>query len=105
MISLLRSLSLSRSLYFVTVPIKSLQSVPLAASYVSGELKISKPGMKLGKKKDNNEYNQKISKRIAKDVPGFSGEYTIDDVDDAQETRIIQQDIAAALFMLALCPH
>ena len=75
------------------VPIKSLQSVLLAASYIFGELKISKPGMKLGEKKENDKYNKKIAKIIAKDVPDSSGKFTINDADAADETRIIQQDM------------
>ena len=40
------------------VPIKSLQSVPFAASYIFGELGVSKPGAKKGKaKKISNEDN------------------------------------------------
>ena len=78
---------------FMPVPIKLLQSVPLAASYIFGELKISKPGTKLGKKKENDKYNQKIAKSIAKDVPGYSGKYTINDDNAAEETRIIQHDM------------
>ena len=89
----------------MSVPIKSLQSVPLAASYIFGELKISKAGTKLGKKKENDKYNQKIAKSIAKDVPDYSGKYTINDADAAEETRIIQQDITAAPPMLALRLH
>ena len=84
------------------VPIQSLQSVRLAASDIFGELKISKPGTKLGKKKENDEYNRKISKSIAKDGPGYSGKYTINYANDAEESRTIQQYITAAPLMLAL---
>ena len=75
------------------VPIKSLRSVPLAASYIFCELKISKPGTKLGKKKEDDEHNRKIAKSIAKDAPGYSDKYTINDANAAEETRIIQQDM------------
>ena len=44
------------------LPIKSLQSVPLAASYVFGELKILKPDSKLGKKKMDDEYTRPSQK-------------------------------------------
>ena len=72
------------------VPIKPLQSVALAASYIFGELNISKLGTKLSKKKENDKYNWKTVKSITKDVPGYSGKYTINDADVAEETRIIQ---------------
>jgi hypothetical protein len=78
---------------FMPVPIKSLQSVPLAASYVFGELKISKPGSKLGKKKKDDAYTRKIAKSIADDIPGYSGKYTIDEADADEETRIMNEDL------------
>ena len=44
-----------------------------------GELKISKPGSKAGRKKENDEYTRKIVKSVAKDIPGYSGKYVIND--------------------------
>ena len=75
------------------VPIKSLQSVPLGASYMFGQLKISKPGSKAGKKKENDDYTQNIAMGIAKDVPGYSGKYSINDVDPIEQKRMTQEDM------------
>ena len=76
------------------VPVKSLQSMPLAASYIFGQLKISRPGSKFGKKKGSDEYTQKIAKSIAEDTPGYSRKCTINNTDATEELRIIQQDIS-----------
>ena len=78
---------------FMPVPIKSLQSLPLAASYVFGELKISKPGTKEGKKKKYDAYTKKVAKSIAADVPGYSGKYTINEADATEETAILNEDL------------
>ena len=69
---------------FMPVPIKSLQSFPLAASYVFGKLKVSRPGSKAGKKKTDANYAKKIAKNIASDIPGYSGRYKITDADAAE---------------------
>ncbi len=79
---------------FMPPPIKSLQSVPFAASYVFGELKISKPGTKLGKKKTDDEYTRTIAKGIARDIPGYSGRYKINDADAAEESEIMRLDMS-----------
>ena len=76
------------------VPIQSLQSVPFTTSYIFGELKISKPGTKLGKKKTDDEYTRTIAKGIAKDIPGYSGRYKINDADAAEESEIMRQDMS-----------
>ena len=77
------------------VPRKSLQSVSLAASYCFGQLKISTPSSKFGRKKESNKYTRKIAKSIAEDVPGYSGNYTINDTDATEELRGIQQDMSS----------
>ena len=81
---------------FMPVPIKSLQSLPLAASYVFDELKISKPGSKMGKKKSDDEYTKSIAKSIAGDIPGYSGKYNVNDADAVEEGRIISADMSSA---------
>lgn len=73
------------------VPIKSLQSVPFAASFVFGKLRVLSPGGKVGRVKDN--YSKKLAKSIAKDIPGYSGKYTIDDEDAAGETELLNNEL------------
>ena len=63
---------------FVPVPIKSLQSVPFAASFVFGEAEVSKSGGKKGinnkitNKKSNNDTEPEtisvIARRLAEDL-------------------------------------
>ena len=77
------------------VPIKSLQSVPLAASCNFGQLTISRQGSKFGRKKKIDEYTRKIAKSIAEDVPGYSGNYTINGIDATEELRITQRDMSS----------
>ena len=109
---------------FMPVPIKSLQSVPFAASYIFGELGVSKPGAKKGKQKtirdesnleeDDNEDEDPnapdvisaIAKSLAEGLPGYSSEgipgYSSvsqssinNDNDASEETRIMDQDAEA----------
>ena len=98
---------------FMPVPIKSLQSVPFAASYIFGELEVSKPGAKQGKKKqvrdendsdedDDPETISAIARGIAEDLPGYASQgvpgysstrqsNSIDD-DASEERRIMERD-------------
>ena len=78
---------------FMPVPIKSLQSLPLAASYIFGELKISKPGTRKGKKKKDDAYTKKVAKSLAADLPGYSGKYAINGADAAEETAILNENL------------
>ena len=95
------------------VPIKSLQSVPFAASYVFDELKVSKSGGKRGvsnqkqKKKEEESYISIIAKGLAKDVPGYSGKYTINEEDTTEENRLMQEDAARSVGIksIDLCAH
>mmetsp|Transcript_24038 Transcript_24038/g.34371 ORF Transcript_24038/g.34371 Transcript_24038/m.34371 type:complete len:356 (-) Transcript_24038:74-1141(-) len=76
------------------VPIKSLQSVPFAASFVFGKLRVSKPGKKGGKiGKGQDAYSKKLAKSIAKDIPGYSGKYAINDEDAAAETELLNNEL------------
>ncbi|KAL7548740.1 hypothetical protein ACHAWF_017202 [Thalassiosira exigua] len=80
---------------FMPVPIKSLQSFPLAASYVFGQLRVSRPGSKLGKKKSDADYAKSIANNIASDIPGYSGRYKITDADAMAESKTIAVDLKA----------
>ncbi len=76
------------------VPIKSLQSVPFAASFVFGKLRVSKPGRKGGKiGKGQDAYSKKLAKSIAKDIPGYSGKYAINDEDAVAETELLNNEL------------
>ncbi|EJK47770.1 hypothetical protein THAOC_33492 [Thalassiosira oceanica] len=72
---------------FMPEPIKSLQNLPLAASLVFEELKVSSPGAKKGKKRKREEKRviAKIAKLLAAGVPGYTAreKYAFDE-DDAQ---------------------
>jgi len=80
---------------FMPVPIKSLQSVPFAASYVFGELevsKVSKAGGKEGTNDNERGYVSAIARGIARDVPGYSESTSRGDDDAIEESRIILED-------------
>ena len=69
-------------------PIKSLQNLPLAASYVFHDLEVAQPGAKKGKKRkqEHRQIIKRIANRLAADVPGYSGEwYKVNDDDAAEE--------------------
>ena len=98
---------------FMPVPIKSLQSVPFATSFIFGDLEVSKPGAKQGKKKqvrDENDSNEDedpemisaIARSLAEDLPGYASQgvpgYSsasqsnrLDD-DASEERRIMEHD-------------
>ena len=76
---------------FMPVPIKSLQNMPFAASYIFGELKISKSGSKHGRKKQDDDINRRIAKRLAKDLPGYSGKPIVTDEDAEDEGKILKE--------------
>ena len=96
---------------FMPVPIKSLQSVPFAASYVFDELEVSKSGGKRGvskqkqKKKEEENYISIIAKGLAKDVPRYSGKYTINEEGATNENQLIQEHAArsAGIKSIDLC--
>ena len=121
MIQVQEEWSMGDIISFMPVPIKSLQSVPFAASYIFGELGVSKPGAKKGKQKtirgqsileededqdeDPNDRGviSAIAKSLAEVLPGYSSEgipgyssvsqSSINDVNDAsEETRIMNAD-------------
>ena len=98
--------SFSDVVRFTPVPTKSLQSVPIAASYMFDQLKISKPGSKAGKKKEKDDYTWQIAKIITKDVLGYSEKYRINDADATEEEKIMQQnmdDDAPEVKSIGLC--
>ena len=95
-------------LSFMPVPIKFLQSVPFAASFVFGELELSTPGGKKGtkkkstnKKSDNGtepEIISAIARRLAQDLPEYSSRNQSNkDGDATEEARIMQEDTASTL--------
>ena len=88
-------------LSFMPIPIKSLQSVPFPASFVFGELEVSKSGGKKGIKKSNTDKQSEedtdtisaIARRIAADLPGYSSSNKPNTDEDAVETsRLMQED-------------
>jgi len=88
---------------FMPVPIKSLQNIPFASSYVFGELEVSKLGGKSGVSKsiNNTEDNERdyvsaIARSLADDVPGYSESTSrgnnVNDDDAIEESRIMHED-------------
>ena len=78
------------------VPIKSLQSVPFAAKLVFGQFTVSKPGVKSGSKKKRDAEDGFISNMasaLAKEVPGYSGKYIINDDDATKENELMRDGI------------
>ena len=79
---------------FMPISIKSLQSVPFAASHVFGELtKVSKPGSRGGSKKSDDEYTRQVASGISSEIPGYSGAYNFNDDDATDETRLMNEDL------------
>jgi len=92
-------------LSFMPIPIKSLQSVPFPASFVFGELEVSKPGGKKGIKKSNTSKQSEddtdtisaIARRIAADLPGYSSSNEPNTNEDAvEESRLMQEDAVSS---------
>lgn len=86
---------------YLPEPIKSLQNVPLAVSYVFGDLTVSKPGRKKGgkrnksHKKNKSKENAKTAGRnIARHIPGYSNNYRVNDDDAIEETRLMNEALA-----------
>lgn len=79
------------------VPIKSLQNVPFAASFVFEKLRVSIPGGKVGTEKGKSskekELVKTIAKGIAKDIPGYSEQYETNDADAVGETDLMNKDL------------
>ena len=83
------------------VPIKTLQSIPFAASYVFGDLGVSRPGSKQGSIKKDSANNassdedvlSKIAKKIAKDIPGYTESNGIDNEDAARENELLDEGL------------
>ena len=61
---------------YMPEPIKSLQNLPLPASYVFQNLKVSQKGSKKAKSEQVQIIKQ-IGNRLAADVPGYSGEWLL----------------------------
>ena len=86
---------------FMPVPIKTLQSIPFAASYVFEDLGVSRPGAKQGSIKKDSENNassgedvlSKIAKKIAKDIPGYTESNEIDNEDTAKENELLDEGL------------
>lgn len=89
---------------FLPVPIKSLQNYPFAASYIFGKLGVSKSGGRKGvskknsskkdraaTKSDEDNYIATLAKSLAKDVPGYSKKYQVNDNDAIEETRLVTE--------------
>lgn len=92
---------MERLVEFMPVPIKSLQSVPIPASYVFRDLRISQPGFRKGSKRNNltddidNEENMmaSLAKDIASEVYGYSESTDINDLDDLEESRLLDEGL------------
>ena len=70
-----------------------MQNSPFAALYILGELKISKLGSILGKKKKYGVYMQRIAKGLATNAPRYSRKHNTNDADATLEQgRIMKED-------------
>ena len=94
---------------FMPEPIKSLQNLPLAASYVFHNMEVSRPGAKMAKKreKQHRQIIKRIANRLAADVPGYSGEwYKVNNDDAAEEFEALlqsQQESKSDVKIVDLC--
>ena len=90
---------MEQTVEFMPVPIKSLQSVPIAASYVFRDLQISQPGSKTGSKRSNptNDIDDKgnmisnFAKDLASEVHGYSESINVDESDALEEGRLLDE--------------
>ena len=88
---------------FMPVPIKSLQSIPLAALCVFCNLKLSKPGRNKGPKKNelsddvgsDGNMTSKIVKKSSKDILGYTKSNDIDDSYAAKKLGFWTKNTAA----------
>ena len=86
---------------FMPVPIKTLQSIPFAASHVFEDLADSRPGAKQGSIQKDSENNagsdedvlSKIAKKIAKDIPGYTESTGIDNEDASKENELFDEGL------------